>query len=85
MFDTFQDWNQHFFLKITVLPNFVIYLIKKNISIQGLKEALGVKDEGVGDGAEGAQYDGLEEVTIGKMDNLFETESETSEKGSREL
>ena len=47
----------------------------KNISIQGLKEALSV-----GVGAEGAEYDDLEEANIGKMDNLFETESETSDK-----
>ena len=40
-----------------------------------MKEALGV-----GIGAEGAEYDDLEEGSIGKMDNLFETESETSDK-----
>ena len=35
---------------------------------------------GVGVGAEVAEYDDLEEANIGKMDNLFETESETSDK-----
>ena len=50
--------------------NSVIYLIKKNISIKVLEEALGVKDD-----AEGAEYDYLEEANIGKMDDLFETES----------
>ena len=55
--------------------NFVIYLIKKNNSVKVLKEALGVKDD-----AEGAEYDDLEEVNIGKMFDLFETESETSNK-----
>ena len=49
--------------------------MKKNISIKVLKEALGVKYD-----AEGAEYDDLEEANIGKMDNLFETESETSNK-----
>ena len=48
---------------------------RKNISIQGLKEALGV-----GVGAEGAEYDDLEEENIGKMDSLSETELETSDK-----
>ena len=62
-------------LKTKVLPNFVIHLIKKNISIEVLKEALGVKDD-----AEGAEYDDLEEANIGKMDDLFETDSETSDK-----
>ena len=56
-------------------PNFVIYHIKKHISIKILKEALGVKDD-----AEGAEYDDLEEANIGKMDELFEPESETSDK-----
>ena len=51
-----------------------IYLIKKTSSSKVLKEALGVKDD-----AEGAEYDDLEETNIGKMDNLFETESETSD------
>ena len=42
-------------------PNFFfIYLIKKNISIKVLKEALGVKDD-----AEGAECDDLEEANIG--------------------
>ena len=50
-------------------------LIKKNISIKVLKEALNVKDD-----AEGAEYNDLEEANIGKMDDLFETESETSDK-----
>ena len=54
---------------------FVIYLIKQNISIKVLNEALGVKDD-----AEGAQYNDLEEANICKMDNLFETEMETSDK-----
>ena len=49
----------------------MIYLIKKNISIKVLKEAFGVKDD-----AEGADYEDLEEVNIGKIDNLFETELE---------
>ena len=65
----------HIFLKTTVYTLFVIYPIKKNISIQGLNEALGVCV-----GAEGAEYDNLEETNIGKMDNLFKTESETSGK-----
>ena len=42
-----------------------------------MKEALGVKDD-----AEGAEYDDLEEANIGKMDDLFETESVTSDKES---
>ena len=53
MFNPFQDWNPNV-LKTTVQPTFVIYLIKKNISIQVLKEALGVKDD-----VEGAVYDDL--------------------------
>ena len=67
----------HIFLKTTVSPNFVIYLIKKNIYVKVLKEAVGVKDD-----AEGAEYEDLEEANIGKMDILFETESETSDKES---
>ena len=51
------------------------YLIKKNIPIKVLKEAFGVKDD-----AEGAEYDDLEEANIGKMDDLFKTELETSDK-----
>ena len=50
--------------------NFVIYIIKKNIFIKVLKEAHSVKDD-----SEGAEYDDLTEANIGKMDNLFETES----------
>ena len=65
----------HIFFRTTVKPNFVIYLIKNNITIKVRKEALGVKDD-----AEGAEYDDLEEANIGKMDDLFETESETSDK-----
>ena len=65
MFDPFQDWNPHFFFK----QQFNL------ISIKILKEALGVKDD-----AEGAEYDDLEEANIGKMDDLFERESETSDK-----
>ena len=57
------------------LCDVAIYLIKKNICIKVLKEALGVKDD-----AEGAEFDDLEEANIVKMDNLFETKSETSEK-----
>ena len=50
--------------------------MKKNICLKVLKEALGVKDD-----AEGAEYDDLEEeANIGKIDDLFETESETSDK-----
>ena len=45
------------------------------MSIKVLKEALGVKDD-----AEGAEYDYIEEAYISKMDDLFETESETSDK-----
>ena len=63
------------FFKTKVYHNFVIYLIKKIFSIKVLKEALGVTDD-----AEGAEYDDLEEANIGKMDNLFETKSETSDK-----
>ena len=74
MFESFQDWNPHF-LKTTVQPNFVIYLIKKKISIKVLKEAQDVKED-----VEGADYNDLEEANIGKMDDLFETELETSEK-----
>ena len=47
----------------------------RRTSIKLLKEALGVKDD-----FEGAEYDDLEEANIGKMDDLFETESETSDK-----
>ena len=65
MFDPFHDWNPHFLNNI--YPNFVIYLIKKNISIKVLKEALGEKDD-----AEGAEYDDLEEANIGKTNNQFE-------------
>ena len=57
------------------LTSFFIDLIKKNMSIKVLKEALGVKDD-----TEGAEYNDLEEANIGKIDNLFETESETSDK-----
>ena len=75
MFDPFQDWNPHFFWK----QHFNLILLstssRKNISIQGLKDALGV-----GVGAEGAEYDDLKEANIVKMDNLFETELETSDK-----
>ena len=42
------------------------------MSIKVLKEALGVKDD-----AEGAEYDDLKEANTVKIDNLFETESET--------
>ena len=44
-----------------MLPNFVIYLIKKNISIKVLKETFGVKED-----AEGAEFEDLEEANIGK-------------------
>ena len=44
-------------------------------SIEVLKEALGAKDD-----AEGAEYVDLDEANIAKMDNLYETESETSDK-----
>ena len=71
MFVTFQDRNPHKFF----LTYFVIYLIKKNISITVLKEALGVKDD-----AERAEYDDLGEANISKLDDLFETELETSDK-----
>ena len=50
-------------------------IIKKNISIKVLKEDFGVTDD-----AEGAEYYDLEEANIGKMDKLFETELETSDK-----
>ena len=49
--------------------------MKKNICIKVLKAALGVRDD-----AEEAEYDDLEEANIGKMDDLFETELETSDK-----
>ena len=62
-------------MKTTVELNFVIYLIKKNISIKVLKEALVVKDD-----AEAAEYYDLEEANIGKMDDLFETDLENSDK-----
>ena len=74
MFDPFQDWNQHFLKqKLTII--LLSTSSRKNFSIKVLKEALGVKDD-----AEGAEYDDLEEANIGKMDNLFETKSETSDK-----
>ena len=75
MFDLFQDWNPIFFWK----QQFNLILLstssKKNIAVKVLKESHGVKDDNVG-----AEYDDLEEVNIGKMFNLFETESETSDK-----
>ena len=71
MFDPFQDWNPLFFKQQFNL----IYLIEKNISIKVLKEALGANNN-----SEGAEYDDLEEANKGKMDNLFKTESETSNK-----
>ena len=40
-----------------------------------MKEDFGVKDD-----AEGEEYDDLEKANISKMDGLFETESETSNK-----
>ena len=55
---------------VRCLTHFVINLIKKNISVKVLKEALGVKDD-----AEGAEYNDIEEANIG-----FEIESETSDK-----
>ena len=45
------------------------------MSIKVLKEAFCVNDD-----AEGAEFDYLEEANIGKMDYLFETELETSDK-----
>ena len=66
MAPTFFCWKKQFNF-------FVIYLITKNISIKVLKEALGVKDD-----AEGSECGDLEEANIGKMDDLFETESEIS-------
>ena len=44
------------------------------MSIKVLKEALRVKYD-----AEGAEYDDPEEANIGKMYDLFETDSETSD------
>lgn len=52
----------------------LVDLIKKNNSIEVLKEALDVKDD-----AEGGEFDDIEEANIAKMDDLYETESETSD------
>ena len=38
----------HIFFNSTVKLNFIIYLIKQNISIKVLKEAFGVKDDAEG-------------------------------------
>ena len=70
----------HFFFKQQFNLIFFIYLIKKNISIKVLKEALGVKDY-----AEGAEYDDLEEANIGTMYNLIEKRVGDQQQGSREL
>ena len=40
-------------------------------------------EAGVKVDVEGAEYDDLEEANIGKMDNLFETELETSNKEAK--
>ena len=56
-------------------PNFCYLPHQNNISIKVLKDAFGVKYE-----AEGTEYDDLEEVNIRKMDDLSETDLETSNK-----
>ena len=48
------------------------------MELKSPRPTLGVKDD-----AEGAEYDDLEEANIGKMDDLFETESETSDKEAK--